>query len=136
MLKSKSRMSTPTEVIQATASRLHGTPAFIVGSCVAAEQYGKNTFNDLDVFVPTQELLFVVIQKLLDDAVTKKHYDTTGKQLPDMLTVAKSWGAHVVVVGWGNTDRWLIRAILEVASRLRLALYFGEHHTTTNPSLS
>ena len=77
-----------------------------------------------------------IIQKLLDDAVTKKHYDTTGKQLPDMLTVAKSWGAHVVVVGWGNTDRWLIRAILEVASRLRLALYFGEHHTTTNPSLS
>lgn len=70
MLKSKSQMPTPTEAIQATASRLHGTPAFIVGSCVAAEQYGKNTFNDLDVFVPTQELLFVVIQKLLDEGYT------------------------------------------------------------------
>lgn len=70
MLKSKSQMPTPTDCIQATASRLHGTPAFIVGSCVAAEQYRKNTFNDLDVFVPTQEILFVVIQKLLEEGYT------------------------------------------------------------------
>ncbi len=46
--------------------RLHGTPAFVAGSCVAAEAHGKAEFGDIDVFVPSQQLLFVTVQQLLD----------------------------------------------------------------------
>lgn len=46
--------------------RLHGTPAFIAGSCVAADVYGHATFHDVDVFVPSQGVLFTTVQQLLD----------------------------------------------------------------------
>lgn len=58
--------TTPSEAIERTLRLLHGTPAFIAGSCAAAEAHGFNRFNDLDVFVPSQPVLFVATQRLLD----------------------------------------------------------------------
>lgn len=57
---------TPYEVIDRLLKQLHGTPAFIAGSCVAAEAHGHASFHDIDVFVPSQGVLFSTIQQLLD----------------------------------------------------------------------
>lgn len=57
---------TPYEVIDRLLKQLHGTPAFIAGSCVAAEAHGHSSFHDIDVFVPSQGVLFSTIQQLLD----------------------------------------------------------------------
>lgn len=57
---------TPYEVIDRLLKQLHGTPAFIAGSCVAAEAHGHPSFHDIDVFVPSQGVLFTTIQQLLD----------------------------------------------------------------------
>ena len=47
-------------------SQLHGSPAFIAGSCAAADAHGLTEFHDIDVFVPSQPVLFTTIQRLLD----------------------------------------------------------------------
>ena len=57
---------TPYEAIDRLLKQLHGTPAFIAGSCVAAEAHGHASFHDIDVFVPSQGVLFTTIQRLLD----------------------------------------------------------------------
>lgn len=58
--------TTPSEAIDLLLKQLHGTPAFIAGSCVAAEAHGHASFHDIDVFVPSQGVLFSTIQQLLD----------------------------------------------------------------------
>jgi len=58
--------TTPSEAIDLLLKQLHGTPAFLVGSCVAAEAHGHASFHDIDVFVPSQGVLFTTIQQLLD----------------------------------------------------------------------
>lgn len=42
--------------------QLHGQPAFVAGSAVA----GNSQYGDVDVFVPTQQVLISVIQSLLE----------------------------------------------------------------------
>lgn len=56
----------PAEAITTLLKQLHGTPAYIAGSCVAAHAHGHATFHDVDVFVPSEGVLFTTIQKLLD----------------------------------------------------------------------
>ena len=56
----------PSEAIKDVLGQLHGTPAFLAGSCVAADVYGKTEYGDVDVFVPTPGVLFATVQRLLD----------------------------------------------------------------------
>jgi hypothetical protein len=50
---------------------LHRQPVFLAGSCVAAQAHGKNDgWSDLDIFVPTQQVLISTIQILLDNGYT------------------------------------------------------------------
>lgn len=58
--------STPDQAITRLRGQLHGSPVFIAGSCVAASAHGHSEFHDIDVFVPSQGVLFTTIQKLLD----------------------------------------------------------------------
>ena len=58
--------TSPDQAIDRLRRQLHGSPVFIAGSCVAAEAHGHTTFHDVDVFVPSQGVLFTAIQKLLD----------------------------------------------------------------------
>jgi hypothetical protein len=56
----------PLAAIDSVAGQLHGMPVYIAGSCVAAHTYGKPDYSDLDVFVPSQPVLFATVQSLLD----------------------------------------------------------------------
>ena len=58
--------TSPTHAIDTLVGQLHGMPVFIAGSCVAAHTYGKQDWSDLDVFVPSQPVLFATVQHLLD----------------------------------------------------------------------
>lgn len=58
--------STPSDAIDQVLGQLHGTPAFLAGSCVAAQAYDHDQYHDIDVFVPSQPILFITIQRLLD----------------------------------------------------------------------
>jgi len=49
---------------------LRGTPVFIAGSCVAAQSHQTDGFSDLDVFVPTQQVLISTVQTLLNHGYT------------------------------------------------------------------
>jgi hypothetical protein len=64
-------MSTrPDAAIAEAFGSLRGTPVFVAGSCVAAEAHGFDSFSDLDLFCPTQQVLISTIQHLLDDGYT------------------------------------------------------------------
>jgi hypothetical protein len=56
-------------LLEATAL-LRGTPVFMAGSCVAAQTYGNDGWSDLDLFVPTQNVLIATIQTLLNHGYT------------------------------------------------------------------
>ena len=56
-------------VIAEATHVLDRTSVFIAGSCPAGEEYGK-PFGDLDVFVPTQQVLVSTIQTLLNNGYT------------------------------------------------------------------
>jgi hypothetical protein len=56
----------PDAVIDKVLRQLHGTPAFLAGSCAAAAAQGHDEFHDVDIFVPSQGVLFTTIQRLLD----------------------------------------------------------------------
>jgi hypothetical protein len=58
--------TSPDVVITRLLAQLHGSPVFIAGSCVAAQAHSLDTFHDVDVFVPSQPVLFTTIQRLLD----------------------------------------------------------------------
>jgi hypothetical protein len=60
----------PEAAIAEATQLLRGTPVFIAGSCVAAEVYGHDSFSDLDLFVPTQQVLISTIQSLLSEGYT------------------------------------------------------------------
>jgi hypothetical protein len=60
----------PDEAIAEATQLLRGTPVFMAGSCVAAEVYGHDTFSDLDLFVPTQQVLISTVQSLLSEGYT------------------------------------------------------------------
>jgi hypothetical protein len=49
---------------------LRGTPVFMAGSCVAAQTYDNDGWSDLDLFVPTQQVLISTIQTLLNHGYT------------------------------------------------------------------
>jgi hypothetical protein len=57
--------TSPDHAISQLRGQLHGMPAFIAGSCVAAHVHGHASFHDIDVFVPSQGVLFTTIQTLL-----------------------------------------------------------------------
>lgn len=59
--------STPDQAIAEAQALLHGTPVFLAGSCAAAQAYGKPTsWSDLDLFVPTEQVLISTITTLLN----------------------------------------------------------------------
>lgn len=58
--------TSPDVAIESLLRQLHGTPAYLAGSCAAAYAHGRTEFHDIDVFVPTQGVLFTTIQRLLD----------------------------------------------------------------------
>jgi hypothetical protein len=59
-------VTSPDHAITQLRGQLHSMPAFIAGSCVAAHVHGHASFHDIDVFVPSQGVLFTTIQRLLD----------------------------------------------------------------------
>ena len=61
--------STSPDLALAELTRLlHRSPSFVAGSCVAAQTYGKpDGWSDLDIFVPTEQVLISTIQTLLDN---------------------------------------------------------------------
>lgn len=62
---------TPDQALAGVQGLLRGEPVFIAGSCVAAQTYGKPTgFSDVDIFVPTQQVLISTIQTLLNHGYT------------------------------------------------------------------
>jgi hypothetical protein len=65
-------VSTPDVAIAEALGLLHRTPVFVAGSCVAADVYskGEDGYSDLDLFVPTQQVLISTIQLLLDNGYT------------------------------------------------------------------
>lgn len=59
------------EAIAEATGLLRGTPVFLAGSCVAAQTYAQaDGFSDLDIFVPTQQVLVSTIQTLLNHGYT------------------------------------------------------------------
>lgn len=64
-------MTTPMSPDQALSSvmpLLHRSPVYIAGSCVAAQVHGiADGYSDLDVFVPTEQVLISTIQTLLNN---------------------------------------------------------------------
>lgn len=59
---------TPDEALSSVMPLLHRQPVFIAGSCVAAQVHDiTDGYSDLDVFVPTEQVLISVIQTLLNN---------------------------------------------------------------------
>jgi hypothetical protein len=62
---------TPDQAFQTVRPLLDGQPVFLVGSAVAAKAHSNpNGFNDLDLFVPSPEVLVSTIQTLLHEGCT------------------------------------------------------------------
>lgn len=62
---------TPDQAIASVSATLHRQPVFLAGSCVAAQAHSKPAgWSDLDLFVPTQQVLVSTIQILLDHGYT------------------------------------------------------------------
>lgn len=58
---------TPGQAIASVEPLLHRSPVFVAGSCVAAQAHGLvDGYSDLDVFVPTEQVLVSTIQTLLN----------------------------------------------------------------------
>lgn len=63
--------TTPDHALAGVQGLLRRTPVFVAGSCVAAQTYGKpDAWSDLDVFVPTQQVLISTVQTLLNHGYT------------------------------------------------------------------
>lgn len=60
----------PAHALTEVLGQLHGQPAFVAGSAVAARVHGKQEYGDVDVFVPTQQVLISVIQSLIERGYT------------------------------------------------------------------
>jgi hypothetical protein len=59
---------TPSQALASVEPLLRRTPVFIAGSCVAAQAHGQpDGYSDLDVFVPTEQVLISTIQTLLNN---------------------------------------------------------------------
>ena len=59
---------TPSQAIASVEPLLHRSPVFVAGSCVAAQAHGlPDGYSDLDVFVPTEQVLISTIQTLLNN---------------------------------------------------------------------
>ena len=56
----------PAEALAEAQGVLHHQPVFIAGSVVAAESYGLDKYGDLDIFVPSEQVLISTVQSLLD----------------------------------------------------------------------
>jgi|SRR5436190_4065098 len=57
--------------ITTVSTPLLGMPAFIAGSVVAEDVYGlTDAHDDVDLFTPSEQALFIVVQKLLDSGYT------------------------------------------------------------------
>lgn len=55
-------------IIAEVSLPLRGLPVYLAGSLVAEETYGlKNAHDDVDVFCSTEQVLFVAVQRLLDN---------------------------------------------------------------------
>lgn len=63
--------ATPDQAIASVMATLHRQPVFLAGSCAAAQAYDKpDGWSDLDLFVPTQQVLISTIQILIDNGYT------------------------------------------------------------------
>ena len=60
----------PSDAIAEFRSDLDGEPVNLAGSCVGADEYGLSDFADIDGFVPTEQVLMTITQKLLDRGYT------------------------------------------------------------------
>lgn len=63
-------MTHPTDAVAEIMGMLHREPVFLAGSCVAAEAHGFTSFSDVDLFVPTQQVLMTTSQILLSNGAT------------------------------------------------------------------
>lgn len=55
------------QAITEAVDLLRGSPVFLAGSCAAASTYDKpDAYSDLDLFVPTQQVMFTTVQRMLD----------------------------------------------------------------------
>jgi hypothetical protein len=63
-------VTSPRDAIDEISGLLHGMPVYLAGSCVSAEVYGKQEFGDVDLFVPTQQVLISTVQSLLNHGYT------------------------------------------------------------------
>jgi hypothetical protein len=63
-------MTQPSIAVAEVMRLLHKEPVFLAGSCVAAEAHGLTTFADVDLFVPTQQVLMTTSQILLSNGAT------------------------------------------------------------------
>jgi hypothetical protein len=63
-------MTLPSHAVAEIMGLLHHEPAFLAGSCVAAEAHGLIDFSDVDIFVPTPEVLMTSVQILLSSGAT------------------------------------------------------------------
>jgi hypothetical protein len=60
--------STPDQALAGILRSLHGMPVFVAGSCVAAQAHAMPaSWSDLDVFVPTEQVLIATVQSLLSE---------------------------------------------------------------------
>lgn len=59
---------TPSQALAHVTPLLHRSPVFVAGSCVAAQAHGlPDGYSDLDVFVPTEQVLISTITTLLSN---------------------------------------------------------------------
>ena len=63
-------MTQPSDAVAEIMKLLAREPVFLAGSCVAAEAHGFTTFADVDLFVPTQQVLMTTSQILLSNGAS------------------------------------------------------------------
>lgn len=90
------------KAVEHVLTPLHGMPAFLTGSAVAAEVYDKPfMYNDVDVFTPNSGMYFVTIQHLLNN----------GFELANQRE-ERTWGRHkrYGFIGWHTNSLHLVHS--------------------------
>jgi hypothetical protein len=110
-------MPAPYEAIAEASSVLAGTAGWIVGSVVAADEYRCTSYGDVDVFVPTEGVLYSTVQKLLDrDYRPLPRYDRVWERW--LKWGIKSWHTNSIKLVSPNGVE--TNAVFKVADGVRL----------------